>query len=814
MASNSNRRKNLSLSFVMIAFFLLGGLTCLAQSIQGVVVDESGKPLVNANVLLLNAKDSSLIKGTVSSEKGTFSFTNKSASTLIITSTFTGYNQAYTAPFTTNLHDVDLGKISLFRTNKELNAITIITKKPFIEQKIDRMVINVKNSITSAGSTALEVLERSPGVFVDRQNNTISLSGKSGVVVMINGKINHMPMDALVQMLGGMNSSNIEKIEFITTPPANFDAEGNAGFINIVLIQNPSFGTNGSYSATLGCGKGETEMASLNFNHRNSKLNLSGDFSFSKVHMPQMFELYRLVNNNAKLYESYSINDRNTYQRNLNGRLGLDFQASKKTLIGLEIAAYDNKWSMDAKNDNIIKIDKVVDTMVNAFDVEINRWIKYGASLNVQHTIRENEKVVFEYNVDHYTDNNPNNYLNSYYDGKGIFLYNQKLNSEKKTPITISVISGDYSKKINKSIDLTAGVKYSTYRFTNDIAVARFIQNAWVTDNDFTAKYFLKEDIPAIYTSLDVALNEKNSIKMGLRYEYTISNLGTEFIKNVVDRRYGKLFPSLFISHKINDNNSINMSYSKRITRPTFRDLAPFVYFLDPNTYISGNSALQPSNSNSANIAYSYKRLLFSISYTDEKEFIAGFQSRIDPVTNKQYLIAENEPDLKTAGLSISIPVAVTKWWNMQNNIGAQWQQVSALYNNQSLTLHQENYNVVSTQTFRLPKDYSFELQGFYSSKRLAGTYVIKAVGALNAGIQKKLSGKKGKLSFNVRDMFNSLSFNTSVNLPAQNLVTDGSYRFSNRTYALTYSRSFGSNSIVTNRNKSSAAAEERARVE
>jgi outer membrane receptor protein involved in Fe transport len=801
---------------ILIPYFLLITSNSKGQSnIHGIIVDESNKTIGNANVLLLNAKDSSLIKGEVVSDNGKFSFTSNSTATLIISSSYTGYKQLYSSPFTIDgKKDIDLGTLSFKKNDKQLKEVTIITKKPFIEQKIDRMVINVKNSITSTGSTALEVLERSPGVLVDRQNNAISLSGKNGVVVMINGKINHMPMDALVQMLAGMNSSNIEKIELITTPPANFDAEGNAGFINIVLVQNPSYGTNGSYSATLGYGKGETTMASMNFNHRKGKINLSGDLSFSRVHMPQIFEFSRLINNNGKILESYSINDRNTVQRNYNGRLGFDFQASKKTLIGAEITAYDNRWSMDAKNDNTISINKVVDTVVHAIDNEINRWSKYGASLNVQQTIRENETIVFEYDFDHYIDNNPNYYLNSYYNGQGNFLYDQKLNSGKLTPITINVMSSDYTKKISKSIELSAGVKYSTYRFTNDVAVARSIQNQWVKDNDFTAKYYLKEDIPAVYTSFSIAVNEKNSIKAGLRYEYTVSNLGTAYVKNIVDRKYGKLFPSLFISHKINDNNSINFSFSKRITRPTFRDLAPFVYFLDPNTFISGNSALQPSTSNSANIAYSHKRFLFSVSYSDEKDFIASFQSRVDPATNKQYLIAENEPDMKTAGTTISLPFTITKWWNMQNNFSARWQRVEAVYNNQPLTLQQENFNIVSTQTFKLPKDYSFELQGFYSSKQLAGTYILKPLGALNIGIQKKLSGQKGKLSFNVSDVFNSLVAKLSVNLPSQNLVTNGSLRFSQRTFALTYSKNFGSNEIKANRNKSAASEEERKRVE
>ena len=804
------------ISILTIALVILCSFRSSAQGkIYGKVVDETGKPIPSANALLLNAKDSSLVKGIIVSGTGTFNFVHSSGSNLMITITHTGYTQYYTAPITGDgVKDIDLGTITLKQQDKQLSAVTIVTKKPFIEQKIDRMVINVKNSITSTGSTALEVLERSPGVFVDRQNNTLSLSGKNGVVVMINGKINHMPMDALVQMLAGMNASNIEKIELITTPPANFDAEGNAGFINIVLVSNPSYGTNGSYALTASYGEGEGTLASVNFNHRNKKINISGDLSFSRIHMPQLFEFYRLVRNVNKTVESYSSNDRNTLQRNYNVRLGLDYQLSKKTLVGAELTGYDNRWSMDAKNDNFLYVNNRPDTSIHIFDVEVNRWFKYGGSFNIQHIIKDNETLNIEYDIDHYTDNNPNDYSNAYYDSSGRYLFDKKISSGKKTPININVASIDYAKKINKSIDLNTGVKYSSYRFTNDVIVNRFSQNQWTTDKDFTAIYFLKEDVAAAFASVSIAINEKDNIKAGLRYEYTLSNLGTSDTKDIVDRKYGKLFPSLFISHKINDNNAINFSYSKRISRPTFRDLAPFVYFLDPNTYISGNAALQPSISNAASISYTLKKFLCSVSYSEEKDFIASFQSKVDTVSNKQYLIAQNYPLLKTASLTLSLPFSITSWWSMQNNIIGQWQRVDAIINNQPLQLDQANYNIVTTQTFQFPHNYSGELQAFYSSPQLSGTYLFKSIGALNLGIQKKLNGQQGKLSFNVRDILNSLVGKVYVNLPAQNMVTTGLFKFSTRTYSLTYSKNFGSNQIKTSRKQSTAAEEERKRVE
>jgi Carboxypeptidase regulatory-like domain len=187
---------------------------------HGAVKTDDDKYIAGANVLLLDEKDSLLVKGTVTQSSGSFSFELSHPGKYIISASFTGFKKYYSnAVAITAKQDVDAGIIQLTKAAIQLDAVTLISQRPMFEQKIDRMVINVKGSITSAGGTALEVLEKSPGVVVNRQNNSIALNGKDGVVVMINGKVSRMPSDAVVQMLNGMNASNIEKIELITTPP-------------------------------------------------------------------------------------------------------------------------------------------------------------------------------------------------------------------------------------------------------------------------------------------------------------------------------------------------------------------------------------------------------------------------------------------------------------------------------------------------------------------------------------------------------------------------------------------------------------------
>ncbi len=797
-------------------FWCLGNISVVAQSkIRGKIVDAKGNPLANANVLLLNAKDSSLVKGFITSAPGTYIFDSKRPGKYLITSTYTGYGQVYTPEFSINSNNetVEIGTITLAEHNTELNTVTVTVMKPLFEQKIDRIVINVKNSITTAGSTVLDILERSPGIIIDRQNNVITMSGKNGVVVMINGKINHMPFPAILQMLSAMNSANIEKIELITTPPANLDAEGNAGFINIVLFNDPSYGTNGSYSATIGYGRGATTMAAVSFNHRNGKVNLNGDISFSRIESKQTFSFYRKVHFNSKVTESNTVSDRDPTTTNYTGRLGFDYQVSKKTSIGAEVSAYDDAFKMHADNTNDIFINHQLDTIVKVNNQDLDHWSKTGASLSILH-INQHEKISFEVDYDHYRDNNPNDYSNTYYNGMDDSLYNERTNSGKITLIDIFVASLEYSNKLNDRINIDAGVKASGYRFTNDVAVNKFILNQWIPDNDLTTKYKLREDIPAAYSSINITVDKKNSLKLGLRYEFTNTNLGMPMHQDIVDKHYGELFPSFFATHKFNENNSVNISYTRRISRPTFNDLAPFVLFLDPNTFISGNSALQPSISNSISATWSLQQFLSSASYNEEENYIASFQTSVDSVTNKEYLISQNLPSLKTVALTVSLPVEVTNWWTMQNNIIGRWQKVNAVFNKNPFSVEQENFSINSTQTFTLPKDFNIEAQGYYRSGSIFGTSVAKAMGALNIGFQKKMKDNKSKITFKVSDVFNTLVIKISNNFPEQNLITHGNFQFLPRTFSLTFSHSFGNKNLKANREKSAAAEEDRTRAE
>ncbi|KAA9035940.1 TonB-dependent receptor [Ginsengibacter hankyongi] len=433
-------------------FFYFG--YCSAQfGISGKVVNENNEPVAGATVLLLQQRDSALVRGVITSHSGNYLFEKITAGLYFIRCSYTGFELLDSKPFELkgNKGNPGMELLKLLQKQVKLSDVKVVAKKPLFEQKIDRLVINVSNSITSAGSTALEVLERSPGIIVDRQNNTISMNGKNGIVVMINGKISHMPVTAIVQMLSGMNSDNIEKIELITTPPANLDAEGNAGYINIVLKTNNSYGTNGSYSLTGGYSRGAIAEASINFNHRKGKVNFYGDYTFSDHHSQQLFSFYHKVTYQGKATENNSDSHRDFEQFNQNARLGLDYQVTKKTVIGALVSGYDNRWTMNANTDGTVTINGNLDSLLGISNHEHNNWSNVSGNFNVQHSFSDSEKLSFNLDYIYFRDDNGVRYLNNYYDGRSKFIRDENIQSGKITPIHFWVGALDYKKKCQRN---------------------------------------------------------------------------------------------------------------------------------------------------------------------------------------------------------------------------------------------------------------------------------------------------------------------------------------------------------------------------
>lgn len=794
-------------------------LHLFAQSqtkIAGRVMKNNKDALEYANVLLLHFSDSSLIKGAISDKNGRYLFQNVHDGKYLISVSFTGFHSAYTIPFSLSSDNPfkDMGEILVDKPLADLQAVDVIGRKPIFEQKIDRMIINVSGSITYAGGSALEVLERSPGILVDLQNNSLSLNGKDGVIVMINNKINRMPMTAIVQMLAGMSANSIERIELITTPPAGFDAEGNAGYVNIVLKSNTDFGTNGSYAATAGLSRGLNRQISVNINRRKNSRNVFGDFSFSKINTEQQWDVYKKIIYQGKTNESYIDVNRGAKQLLFNGRFGADYTISDKTVLGILFSGYSNEQRRNWSNITDLLSNQSLDTSLTSNNKEINNWYNLSGNINLQHALSKVENISFNLNYDYYLSNNPVEYGYSYFNANGFFLSDHYMQSFKRTPLKIWVAAADYSKILSKKINIEAGAKETLSSFTNSTEVNNLLQNRWQKDEAFSSKYFLKENIIAGYVTLSLAFNSKTVIKSGIRYENTITNLNSEKEKNIVNRHYAGLFPSLFISNSFNEHNALNFSYSRRITRPSFKNLAPTTLFVDPYTYFYGNPALQPSTANALLGSYSYYRKIFSMSFSYESKPITDYLPKINAASNIQSLAAENQKNMITFTSGIVVPFDISKWWAGQVNVSATLQKLNVYINGFLSGLKQQYIMAGFSQTFMLPGDFSFETSGTFNSGGFFGIFYRKPYGSLNAGIQKKFPRYHSTLRFNGVNMVNTQVVRLSLNMPEYNLVTTYKMYFTYPAYRLTYTRNFGNDKLKQARKRITGAEDAKQRVE
>ncbi len=395
----------------------------------------------------------------------------------------------------------------------------------------------------------------------------------------------------------------------------------------------------------------------------------------------------------------------------------------------------------------------------------------------------------------------------------GNFVDQELTKSNKTTPINISVVAADYSNQINDKFKIEAGAKGAFSNFENDVVVETFDGQDYIEDPTLTNFSNLDERILAAYTSVDYKISDKFNAKIGLRFEHTDSKLDSDKDGVVVDRSFGELFPSAFFTYIVNDSLNMNVSYSRRITRPTFNEMAPFVIFFDPNTFFAGNPAIQPAISNAFKIGANYKSLVLSLQYTLENGTIARFQERFDEENERLIFIADNLDELNTFSITLGLPFKITHWWKTQNTLIFLNTRILNTINESQYEQKLNSFNINSTQSFTIADNLTAEINFNYNSPQLFGSLKIESTYFLNVGIQKKFGEKWGTLRFNVNDIFDSFEYNGGTNIPEENLNTNNTFDFSNRTFLLTYTRNFGNKKLKSARSRETGAEEERQRV-
>jgi hypothetical protein len=773
---------------LIFALMLCAVLSNAQNSISGTIIDPQGAPLPGVNVLLLSVGDSSLVKGSITEATGIFHLDKISTGNYLLVCRYVGYRTSYKSVYIDQ--SIQLPTDTLQEAAMELNEAVVVGEKPLFEQKIDRLVVNVQGSATSAGGTALEVLERSPGVQVNRVNNSLMMNGKNEVLVMINGKVSRQSVTSLMQMLGSMSASNIEKIELITDPSAKYEAGSNGGIINIQFIENPELGTNGAMTVSAGYGKHEKAGAGINLNKRTQRMNIYSDFSYNRDHTYQYVINHRDVTGASESTTSSTINDRDPVSTNFNGRAGIDYKLSEATDIGGFVSGYSNLWDMTAENSALYESTTSPAYTIDVLNHEKGRLKHIMGNMNLAHRMASNGMVSFNFDYLYYGDNNKTDYENTYrQEGNEEYEY---IETSKATPMNIFVGSVDYSRDFGKKVRFESGVKGISSRLKNDVEMRRFTDGTVVIDEDFTENAKLDEKISAGYTSMAFTIDDKTSLTTGLRYEYSETNLKVQGKGSVVDFTYSKLFPSASINRKLGRDASVQLSYGRRISRPSFSDLAPFFIFLDPSTYFRGNTALRPAINDNFKAGITVKKYMAAVEFTHESNAIARYQPVLVPETSHQMFTSLNLRYRNTLSVMFTVPLEITSSWTANLNVLGVNRQLKTLEETKAQLSY---YNINLSQNFTLPAGYTLEMTGFYNSESIDGVSKLGAFYNLNLGAKKRF-GNDSQLSFSVNNMFKFQNNVYTVQEFADGYSTDTIYKFETWKFRVSYLYKFGNRKL------------------
>lgn len=805
----------------MVAVSLLSVIILQAQQKQQgkitiVVWNESQQALENATVELLKAQDSLLVKAAITDKAGLAELVNIAFGDYLLRITMVNYNKQYAKPIqlTAAEPQVTLSPIKLVPiTGAQLKEVTVTARKPFIQKLNDRIVVNVDNSIVSVGSSAFDVLERSPGVLID-PNDVISLRGRQGVIIMIDGKITPMSGADLVNMLRSLPANSIERIDLITNPSARYDAAGNSGIIDIRMKKDQRLGANGTLTAGYGQGVFPKANAGTTFNYRNKKINLFGSYNYSYRKNLNHLILKREFFKDGQYDGAY---DQDNYMKaplnSKNARLGADFFPNKRSIIGVVLNGTFTRMNRNNDNQSIVINDiKDPESRFQTGTREKTRFNNILGNINYKYTLDSTgRELTADADYGMFRNNNQSQFVTGFYKLDGTpERPTYKLNGDQDGKISIATVKADYIHPIQKDIRLETGFKTSFVETDNDVQFHDVSSGAPVFDPSKSNRFRYKENNNAVYVNLNTEF-KKFSLMAGLRAEQTNME-GHQFVNNIrFDSSYLQMFPSLFLNYKLGAEKTLGFSVSRRIDRPNYSELNPFRFFLDPSTYSSGNPYLKPQLTWSYEISYTVKQFNFTLGYSHTKQNTTVV---IRPSETEDKVTVQIPVNLDTYdyfGLTIAAPFRFTKWWNSINNANIFYGHYNGNLANTTLDNGTPAANISTNNTFTLPHGWTIEVNAGVNTGGQYGFMKLDPQWQFSPGVQKTVLNKRGTIRLNVTDVFWTNLPQAVINF--SNYIEHWRARRESRVANLSFTYRFGRNSVAAARRRNTASEEERRRA-
>ncbi|MBS1601009.1 MAG: TonB-dependent receptor [Bacteroidetes bacterium] len=660
------------------------------------------------------------------------------------------------------------------------------------------MVVNVDASPSNAGSSVMDVLEKSPGVMVDKDGN-ISLKGKQGVTIMIDNKPTYLTATQLASYLKSLPASAIDQLEIMTNPSAKYDAAGNSGIINIKTKKNKTKGFNGSLTLTHTQGVYPKPSGSINTNYRNGKFNVFLNAGYTRWEGFQNLDINRnYLNVSDKKVNSIFTQHTTMKFTNpeFNVKFGVDYYLTNKTTVGFVVSGFQNKESNLSTSNIFLKdAQNFVDSIVYSTGNTKGKWQNGSFNLNLRHQFDSTgRELTADVDYIRYNSGSDQHFQNTTYNSDGSFRDASVLTGNLPSTIDIYSFKTDYSHPLKKDLKLEAGLKTSYVSTDNKANYFNVIDNASLVDTGKTNHFLYRENINAAYVNLNKQY-KKWGIQAGLRLEntnYSGHQLGNSYtVKNndsVFQKSYLNVFPTIYISYQANEKNQFAINYGRRIDRPSYEDLNPFLFFLDQYTYQAGNPYMQPQYSDNVELSHTYKSFLTTtLNYGNTKNYFTETFEQQDHATIVRH---GNIGRRENAGVAVSAQIKITKWWTSMVYANASYNKYSGVLYGETLNASTTTYLGSLNNQFRFGKGWSAELSGWYRSKGLDGQIIVEPMGAASAAISKQLFNEKANLKLGLRDIFYTQQTRGHINFQQ----TEATFRNSrdSRQLSLSFTYRFG----------------------
>ncbi len=791
------------------------------------VLNEQNTAVEGATVELLRSKDSSLAKTAIADKNGAVEIEGITPSTYLFRISAVGFAPTYSEAF-----EVKEGQTATVPSIKiaakiedQLQGVTVSARKPFIQRLNDRLIVNVENSVVNAGSAAIDVLERSPGVTID-QNDNIILRGRSGVIVMIDGRVTPMTGADLANYLRGLPVNAIERIEIITNPSSKYDAAGNSGIIDIRLKKDQRLGSNGTLTAGYGQGVYPKWNAGTTFNYRNKSVNVFGNYNHSYRENLNHLIINRNFYENGVFKGS---DDKDNYARmpfrSNTVRLGADFFPSKNTILGFVVNGNYNSFN---------RLADIRTRVTDRFQQPLFRFNSIGTNddafnntvvnINLKHKFDSTGRELTA-DADYGVFNNRSLTRTASY----FFNLNGSkrrtddiLDGDQRGKLTLKTAKVDYTNPLKGGAKLEAGLKTSYVSSDNDAKFYNVMPNETLVDEGKTNRFYYEEYNNAAYTNLSKEYKKFN-VQLGLRGELT--NLRTRQVKG--DRRYNndyfQLFPSAFFNYKLKPDQTLGLSVSRRIDRPGYQSLNPFLFQIDATIYSTGDPLLRPQTTWSYEMNYTLKSVNFTLGYSRTQntqnfvlakilDVIPTFEILPGQDSNITVQLPVNLGLSEYIGLTASAPVKVNKWWNMINNVNVFYNKFNGNISGAQLNAGAPAANIRTNNTFTAKKGWTAELNANLNTGGRYGYATFKTQWGLGAGVQKTIMEGKGTVRLNFTDIFWTSRPRAKVEYEGSYIENWHAYRES-RVTNLSFTYRFGNNKVQAARRRTTASEEERQRA-